>query len=76
MARTTKNSGGATAVASATASFPLGEALLILFIALKLIGVITWSWVWVLSPLWIPFAFLALVFGAVGLLTVLSKVIK
>lgn len=27
--------------------------LAILFIALKLMGVITWSWVWVLSPLWI-----------------------
>jgi predicted tellurium resistance membrane protein TerC len=29
--------------------------LTILFIALKLTGVITWSWVWVLSPLWISF---------------------
>ena len=27
--------------------------LTILFIALKLCGVIKWSWVWVLSPLWI-----------------------
>jgi hypothetical protein len=27
--------------------------LTILFIALKLIGVISWSWLWVLSPLWI-----------------------
>jgi hypothetical protein len=31
-------------------------ALTILFIALKLLGVITWSWWWVLSPLWIPVA--------------------
>ena len=30
--------------------------LTILFIALKLIGVITWSWWWILSPLWIPCA--------------------
>lgn len=29
--------------------------LTILFIALKLLGAITWSWVWVLSPLWIGF---------------------
>lgn len=28
--------------------------LAILFIGLKLGGVITWSWWWVLSPLWIP----------------------
>jgi hypothetical protein len=27
--------------------------LTIVFITLKLIGKITWSWVWVLSPLWI-----------------------
>lgn len=31
-------------------------ALAILFIGLKLGGVISWSWLWVLSPLWIPLA--------------------
>lgn len=29
--------------------------LTILFIGLKLTGYITWSWWWVLSPIWIPF---------------------
>lgn len=29
------------------------EALLLIFIVLKLTGVINWSWLWVLSPLWI-----------------------
>ena len=28
--------------------------LTILFIALKLLGKISWSWVWVLAPTWIP----------------------
>jgi len=28
--------------------------LTIVFITLKLLGKITWSWWWVLSPLWIP----------------------
>lgn len=28
-------------------------ALQILFIALKLLKVIDWSWLWVLSPIWI-----------------------
>ncbi|MHB8172732.1 MAG: hypothetical protein ACYDG6_14580 [Thermincolia bacterium] len=28
--------------------------LTILFIGLKLTGIINWSWWWVLSPLWIP----------------------
>lgn len=27
--------------------------LTIVFIILKLVGVIDWSWVWVLSPIWI-----------------------
>ena len=27
--------------------------LTIVFIVLKLVGVISWSWLWVLSPLWI-----------------------
>ena len=27
--------------------------LTIVFIVLKLCGVITWSWLWVLSPIWI-----------------------
>jgi hypothetical protein len=41
-----------------------GGLLAILFIALKLTGVITWSWWWVLSPLWIPLALLgALLLG-------------
>lgn len=31
-------------------------ALTILFIALKLCGTINWSWLWVLSPLWIGLA--------------------
>ena len=28
--------------------------LALIFIVLKLTGCITWSWVWVLAPLWIP----------------------
>ena len=30
--------------------------LLIAFIVLKFCNVITWSWWWVLSPVWIPIA--------------------
>lgn len=30
------------------------DVLLIVFIVLKLVGVINWSWVWVLAPFWIP----------------------
>ena len=30
------------------------EVLLIVFVILRLVGVISWSWWWVLSPLWLP----------------------
>lgn len=32
----------------------LGFLLFILFLALKLMGIITWSWWWVTSPFWVP----------------------
>lgn len=35
--------------------------LTIAFIVLKLCNVITWSWIWVLSPLWISFILIVLI---------------
>lgn len=46
--------------------------LAILFIGLKLTGYITWSWWWVLSPLWGGFVVSAIVFMAIVALTVLT----
>ena len=40
----------------------LGTLLTVAFIVLKLCGVISWSWVWVLAPLWISFALGLVVF--------------
>lgn len=43
--------------------------LAVLFIALKLTGYITWSWVWVLSPLWIVVVvgvFVLIIFGVLA----------
>jgi hypothetical protein len=34
----------------------LSGILGIVFIVLKLCGVINWNWVWVLAPFWIPLA--------------------
>ena len=31
----------------------LSTVLTIVFVVLKLVGVINWSWIWVLSPIWI-----------------------
>jgi len=39
-----------------TNSFPLASVLTIVFVVLKLSGVITWSWWWVFSPMWISAA--------------------
>lgn len=36
-------------------------ALTIVFIVLKLLGKISWSWVWVLAPTWIPAALVIIV---------------
>ncbi len=41
--------------------------LTIVFIVLKLVGVISWSWLWVLSPIWISVG-LGVVFLLVALL--------
>ena len=48
--------------------------LAIVFIALKLSGVITWPWLWVLAPLWIPAA-LTLVSVLIALLVALVALI-
>jgi len=35
--------------------------LTVVFITLRLTGVIDWSWAWVLAPIWIPVALVLLV---------------
>jgi len=43
--------------------------LAIVFITLKLTGYIDWSWWWVLSPLWIPFAVVMFVIVLLAIFT-------
>lgn len=40
----------------------LCEVLCIIFIVLKGVGVINWSWLWVVSPLWIELALVFLIY--------------
>lgn len=47
--------------------------LTILFIGLKLTGDITWSWLWVLSPLWLGIALASVVTFIFVLIKVLVK---
>jgi glucan phosphoethanolaminetransferase (alkaline phosphatase superfamily) len=37
-------------------AFPIAGLLGVAFVILKLCGVITWPWLWVLAPFWIPLA--------------------
>ena len=45
--------------------------LLVAFIVLKLCNVITWSWIWVLAPLWGPIALAIPIFLVIFIVTFL-----
>lgn len=57
-----------------TSHFPFGFILFLVFLILKLCGVISWSWWWVFAPLWIPIAFV-LVMLLVGFIIVVIKIL-
>ena len=44
-----------------------------IFIALKLMKIITWSWVWVLSPLWISFVIGLIIFAIIGIVAIVLE---
>ena len=48
------------------------SVLTILFIGLKLGGVIDWHWGYVLGPLWMPLAFVIVVGGPIILFAIFS----
>ena len=50
--------------------------LTIVFIALKLTGHINWSWLWVLSPLWIPLGIVLAVLCVVGIIWLVCHVFE
>lgn len=52
-----------------TVGIGFAEALTLLLIGLKLGKVISWSWLWVLSPLWISFALLFVIAIIIVILT-------
>jgi hypothetical protein len=57
------------------ASFPFFSILALVFITLKLAGigvVATWSWWWVLSPIWLP---ITVVLGIILVLTLITAII-
>jgi hypothetical protein len=42
------------------------------FVVLKLTGHITWPWLWVLAPFWIPLALVLAAFAVVGIFLAIS----
>ena len=44
--------------------------LTIVFITLKLTGHIEWSWLWVISPLWIPLFWIVLIMSIVFIISI------
>lgn len=48
--------------------------LTILFVVLKLINAITWSWWWIFSPLWIPLCIFIVLIGIIYQLYLIIKI--
>ena len=55
-----------------TVGLGFADALTLLFIALKLCGVIDWKWIWVLSPIWITISFLALLILVIAVISMIA----
>jgi hypothetical protein len=58
---------------SGNATADLVEILLVVFVVLKLCGLIDWSWWWVLSPLWITAAIAVVSLVVLGLFLLVEK---
>lgn len=67
----------ATATSSSRSSgIGLTGAVFIVFLVLKLVGVIDWSWWWVTAPLWGSAAVVVLVLLAVAVVALIAAVFK
>jgi membrane protein YdbS with pleckstrin-like domain len=57
-----------------TSGISFSGVLLIVFVVLKLIGVINWSWWWVLSPFWIPFSIIIVILLIIFILNTIGTI--
>lgn len=49
------------------------ELMFLMFLGLKISGLIDWSWWWVFAPIWVPIGIFLCVLGLIGLYLVLTK---
>ena len=54
-------------------SYSLSTPIFLVFLILKLTGIVNWSWLWITSPLWIPLVMMILVLGIVVLIAYLAS---
>jgi hypothetical protein len=55
---------------TSTGGVGLFSLLTVAFVVLKLCGVISWSWWWVLCPLWAPLVIVLLVLAVAGIVAI------
>lgn len=54
----------------------ISTVLTILFVILKMCNIINWSYLWILSPLWIPFAIIVGIFVLCAILVLITDIFE
>ena len=49
-------------------------SLTVIFTALKLLGIISWQWLWVLSPVWVSLCFILFSFTIIIILEIYDEI--
>lgn len=52
------------------------ELMFLMFLGLKIAGLIDWSWWWVFAPIWVPLLLAVVVIGVAFIIAVISTVLK
>jgi hypothetical protein len=73
-ARFSNTSNTMSSSSSSGITFP--GALTVLFVGLKLTNVITWSWWWVLSPIWISLSLAVVVIAIAVIIAIIAGAFK
>ena len=58
-----------------TYSFPIATIIFLAFFFAKIFDKIDWSWWWIFSPLWLPFAILLGVLAIAGIVYIFAFII-